>query len=531
MPTEDTGPSATPGAAGARASRTKVRPQDLTPHSDLTYRSLDGLLITAADLYQSLLTGVLIRDCDWSSVRFARSDLDGVRVERSTFDHCDFRTCDIRSSHFSKCTFASCVLAEGFIDDCEFHGCEFLDCDFGGSSTTGSRFYESRLRNCNLSPGTFLHNRLYRCTLEDMTLGDCTLLYLIFRDCTLRRVRLNAESVGAILGLTREQVRDVELVYLGAQEPPSRDKDIVEALVAEYERRGWHIGGLVHGLNFGVTSAVGAFDSYLSRAAARFGEMGFAKGDEVQFLGDVIEELAELKRLPLLVPIETLRWCTTLEADLGATHTAGSVDALKMLAARVTLLTSELLEKLEDALPGVQKGQGDTTLRLRVTFEDEPTISLHRLVNEATSASPLAPCQRTSLVRVASGSYVEVILTTLFSVIALQVLIYLVNGCLIQLTELKHRFKVLARDQPPQAYRELSVVPVQQPSPLVLSVLHGLTQYARSLAWLKSPSLGGYSAANIRSFEVLDVGREGWAAPSLPEARRENAANEGTGED
>src|ERR1700682_271350 len=88
---------------------TEVGTQHLRPHSDLTYRSITQLTVSDADVYQSLFTGSLIRDCTWTRTRFSRSDLDGLRAERSTFTECDFSTCEIRSSHFGRCKFISCL--------------------------------------------------------------------------------------------------------------------------------------------------------------------------------------------------------------------------------------------------------------------------------------------------------------------------------------------------------------------------------------------------------------------------------------
>ena len=97
----------------------------------------------------------------------------------------------------------------------------------------------------------------------------------------------------------------------------------------------------------------------------------------------------------------------------------------------------------------------------------------------------------------------DIVLTTLLSVIGLQIFLFLINGCIIQLTELKHRVKVLGRKEPPKSYKDLALSSNQQPSPIILTMLGGLTEYAKSLGWLKSPSLSGYSAPNIKALEEV----------------------------
>lgn len=476
----------------------------LKPRSDLTYKTLDGLRVQKLDLHQSLFTGSLVRHSQWSGVKFRRSDLDGVRMEHCTFERCDFDICDIRSSHFVACHFVSCSLEDAFIDDCEFSQCRFSKCSFSGSSVARSRFLDSELNRCSMSPGTFLHNRLYRCTIADTALGDCTVLYVIFRDCKLTRIKLNAESAGAILGLTRQQVQDIDFIYLGKGQPTPKEVDIVGLLSEEYERRAWYVGSLVNQLNFETVSAIAAFDSYLARTQARFLSMGFAKGDEIQFLGDILEELADRASLPLSSALAVLKWCGELEPQLSRTHSEQGPDAgLRTLIGRTTLLVQGMLETLERGLPAGLPADGK--IELKAVFEQAPDLPLHAVMSDLVGIPAFGRTDATLLLREESGSYVEVVMTTLFSLTALQVFLFLINGCVIQITELKYRLGVLRRQDAPKAYSELALAPVQQTSPVVLSMLQALTQYVKGLSWLKEPKLGGFSAQNVKALEILSV--------------------------
>lgn len=475
--------------------------------TDLTYRRISGLSVSGADVYQSLFTGALIRDCVFTKVLFNRSDLDGMRAENSTFVECDFTSCDIRSSIFTRCRFQSCVFDSTFIDDCEFQVCELTDCSFNGASLTACRFQESSLSACVISRATFLHNKLYGSAVSDMVLADCTLLYVILRDCSLTRVSISAESVGAIFGLTREQLSQAEILHLGEKETPPPDADIIMLLSEEYWRRKWFIGHLVLAVNFELTSAVNAFNSYLSVAYRRFSELGFVKGDELEFLGDLLQELALLDRLPLLTALNVLEWCTALENVIRQNNRdlpESSADSLRVLASRVTLLTNRLLDKLDRELQALEAGDVGGTLCVRATFREKPALSLPEVLNSVGAASTLDVGQNSYLVRSEGGSYVEIVFTTLGAVIALQVFLYLLNGCVIQLTELKHRFKVLARKNAPKTYTDIAISPTQQASPLILTVLNAVVGHVKGLPLLKDPSLSGYITTNIKSLEEVE---------------------------
>jgi len=506
MSTEDSDRDGLPMVITGQISVEKLA-QYFSPHSDLTYRKLDGLTISDADVYQSLLTGTLIRDSVFTRVKFNRSDLDGLRAERSIFIECDFSTCDIRSSVFTHCKFQSCNFSTSFIDDCEFQVCEFADCSFQDSSITGCRFQKSSLASCRLSPGTFLHNKLYGSVISDTVLGDCSLLYVILRDSTLTRVSINAESVGAIFGLTREQLSQANMIYLGNEEPIPPDADIVSLIFEEYRKRRWYMGQLVLAINYNLEPILVAFQKYLSRTRERFAEFGFAKGEELEFLGDLLQELAFLDRLPLLTTFNILEWCTDLESIIRQSNPdlpEKSWDSLRTLASRVSLLTSTLLDRMDRNLPEIESGENDKPLCVRATFYEKPSLPFTELLNLITVAANLNTAHKSSLVRAEKGSYVEIVYTTLLSIYALKIFLFLVNGCIIQLTEMKHRAKVLARVSAPKSYKDLTLSPSQQTSPMILSMLSSLAEYAKVLPALKSPSLSGYLTSNLKSFEEVE---------------------------
>jgi hypothetical protein len=138
----------------------------------------------------------------------------------------------------------------------------------------------------------------------------------------------------------------------------------------------------------------------------------------------------------------------------------------------------------------------------RITFDEKPKIAFCELLNALASRSNIAT--ETRQLRSEYGSYAETIFTTLFTLMALQAFLFLINGCVIQLTELKHRAKVLARRNAPKSYSELALSPVQRTSPAMLSVMTGLTTYVKGLTWLKHPDLSGYAKANIKNVTAME---------------------------
>ena len=474
--------------------------------SDLTYRTIADVTISEADVFQSLFTGSLIRNSTFDRVVFARSDLDGIRAERCTFSDCDFSVCDIRSSHFANCVFRNCKLSECYIDACEFIGCSLLGCNFSNSSVTHSVFSATTLGGCALSRSTHLHNRYYDCAFQDMTLGDCTFLYVVFRNCALVRVTLNSESVGGIFGLKREQLLECRFIYLGEiQEKLRPEDDVLTLFTEEYHRRRWHIGELVLDLNYGSRSMIEAFSRYFAQTTSRIAEMGFAKGEELEFLAEIIEELAGQERLPFLIIIAALEWCSAVEKLVAPqpSDLHKRADMVRLLVTRTVFVSNTLLERLGETATCID-GRPDEPIMLKATFETKPSVALVDVMNSLTAASGLTAVQRTRAIRSETGSYFEWVWTTLFSAFGLQVFLFLINGCVVQLTELKYRAKLLVRPGSTRAYSKLALTPVQHASPAIMSVVEQLASFTKHLPWLTGSDLSGYANSNLKSLEVVE---------------------------
>jgi uncharacterized protein YjbI with pentapeptide repeats len=472
--------------------------------SDLTYKTFRNLNVSGAHAYRSLFTGSLFQNCQFDSAVFSRSDLDGIRAEITSFAKCDFTTCDIRSSHFSGCTFQECKFNNTFIDDCFYDECKFVECTFNGASLTNCRFQNSLLRKCPLTEATFLHNRMQKTRISEMVLGNCTILYSILADCTLINVTINAESIGALLGLTRAQLEQSKIIYLGQLQVVPADSDIVRLLAEEYSRRKWSIEQLVVNLNFDLASVLGSFDQYLSDRYARFVENGFVKGDEIRFLTDILVELASHDRLPLLTALDVLEWCGRLEVALSQKSNS-TADSIVALASRCILLINSMVDKVSAELLWPAPDQFDAPVYLRVIFNKKPELALTETLNSIKQVSLLPIAKPSSLLDAQLGSYIEVVNTSIYTVFAFRLFLFVLNGCVIQATELKARINVFKKRRAPKSYTELAMGLRQQPLLSMVEELKNLSQYAKQLNITQSPSLGGYDASNIQTLEVSDV--------------------------
>jgi uncharacterized protein YjbI with pentapeptide repeats len=398
-------------------------------------------------------------------------------------------------------------------------GGKLTNCKLEHAVLAHCEFRKTSVESSNVNRASFLHSKLFNSTVSAIDVGDCTIQYVILRECRLIAIKISAECIGGIFGISREQLNGLDISYLGETENVPPDSELLKLLYEQYLQRKWFIGQLVLNLNAELVSTIAAFDNYLAQSFERFAEFGFAKGDELEFVGDLLEELAAREKLPLLTALNVLDWCTALESAMkqdGLESTESSGDPFHRFLSRAVLLANKLLDQLDRAIPEIPVGESDRIVCIEASFEQKPEVSLSETLNLINRSSPLAITQASRLISARAGSYVEVVLTTLFSVVALQMFIYLLNGCVIQLTELKQRVKTLARKKAPKTYVELALSNTQPGSPLILSLLPGLLAQLKGLPWLKQPSIGGYIASNFKSLREIDCGAESSRAASAP---------------
>src|SRR5262249_55646123 len=153
----------------------------------------------------------------------------------------------------------------------------------------------------------------------DMILGDCTFLYMIFQNCRFHSTAINAEAVGMVFGLTRENLNELSFIYLGRKQEALAGEDPFQMLLDSYAEHRWEIGIAVTRVNFNLTSDVFALREYL-HGFLQDAAMGRAiKAEELRFLMDVLLELQLQNRLPLLSVIELIESISRLLAEFERT--------------------------------------------------------------------------------------------------------------------------------------------------------------------------------------------------------------------
>lgn len=479
---------------------------ELGPRSDLSYRIIEGIHLAERNAHLSTFSGSIFRNCSFVNVDFSRSDLDGTRIEHCSFRNCNLARIDLRSSTISHSTFLGCSLESADLLDSTFIDVAFNEVTFSRTSTHGTHFERCAFERCPLSGASWTLCTIRESLFMQMWLGDCTFMYNMIQACTFSESRADIESIGMVYGLTRGNLVHLKLLYQGEEEPIPDGAEIVSILADLYERKRWGVGVLVMRLNFGLTSRVFAIREYFHWLSDGLASGMVVRSEEIDFLGIVFRDLRSAKALPLLNVIDCIDVlngpvATSME-HLKETRTYAMIGSL---AGSLQGLLVEMLDEFEALRVALPRRKGDSPLTVKATFAERPQTSFAELLSMVGEASGLPIEYPSATLETSDGSFIELAKTSLCAVLSLQIALFLLNGCAIQLLELKARVRHLFSKDVPAEFRRLALQPRQHMPSRVVSSLQTLTAFVSRLPWFSEPDLGGYAPENLRELQRIRV--------------------------
>jgi uncharacterized protein YjbI with pentapeptide repeats len=427
--------------------------RDFQPKSDLTYRSYAGERASMANLSRSLLFGTFFEKCGFTNTKFDNCDIEGARFLDCTFEACSFTDADVRSCTFSRCTFESCHFNQALLLDLSVQGSAFSHTSFERASIQDSSFEQSALRSCSLKHVSALHNTFDSVELVDIRIAECTFLYAVMLDCRFVKVQLNAEAVGAIFGMSKENLASLELIYLGeVQQFPAEDR--VAALRTSYLDRRWNFLGAMLSVNYGPMHRLFALDEAVD-VLCRVARIGIGvKRDEFRFLARVAEQLGRQGALPVAFLVHAAEQTGELldRADLASS----AATTVQELHNKVYLLLQENIDHYQISIRMLLLGDDPSVpVLMRLTYCERPETDspeLLRKVGKLMSQGEAIPAE---LVSAQPGSWIELVQTTAMGALALYALLVATNGILTQMIRTRALASALTQDIPKRTLQTL----------------------------------------------------------------------------
>jgi uncharacterized protein YjbI with pentapeptide repeats len=459
----DIGPSREPVALLAAEAANRF-----VDRADLTDLLIVGADLEGASAQQALFSGSLFRDCTFRRCNFRRCDFEGVAFEGCRFVECDLSIADLRSVEAGRTVFADCRFDEGSTSSSRFLDCVFERCTyplhgFADNSVDGCKFI-----GCNFAKSTVLHSNFTRTIFDQSDLADCTSQYHLFIECQFIRCRLNAEAIGLVFGLTRENLMAIGLTWRGENVPlqAATADELIHDLVVTYQTRGWLFPAAILGLNFAISHRLSAFEQVFATIERSARSALPLKADEIRFFAKVIEHLSSTGKSSLIAVVRGLDHVARA-VELRSEH---DLAPLRLLYYALKDAEHQDVTALESALSALHAHPSDSMLRVALIFDKPPTVSLNNWfteLRECGGLSSLAP----EFIEAVRGSYVEYYLMTLQTLATIVIALSMLERIVDRLTILRVRTKTLFASRLPALITRRGLQPIASPSEQLVHAL------------------------------------------------------------
>nr|WP_320144515.1 pentapeptide repeat-containing protein [uncultured Cohaesibacter sp.] len=481
--------------AGDPISKPDAAKQVLLSRADLSYQFFDGVQIDNVVARQSLFHGALFRNCKISDADFSRSDFEGARFENCELCNVSFETADVRSTKFARTRLVSCTLRSSVCSDNVFRECVIEDCDLEEAAIQRSTFHQCDLRLLKNRKSTWLQSTFRGSRLASLSFSDCTASYTIFDECSFRDVTINADALGISFGLTETNLNELQFGFLGqsygAGVTPGLDQ-----FLKQYRDRNWLFHANMLALNFRPSIRLPAFIALVDELSSQARRSAGLKRDDVEFYFRVMGHLQTRQELPFAAAIYAHDEFSKLREDIE--ESADELPTIEYGLQQALYLASKMHDRLLEATLPIVRSNPSHLIEATLTYRERPQISTLGYLETVQAISSVQD-NKPRLLEARQGSWIEIIQISLSSLFALYVALYLVNGCLAQLTMVRARTKkLLAKRLPNKFLRAASDPSHELPKPyqdiltkLLISQISGDAHIRDALAALKHNDVEG----------------------------------------
>ncbi|MDF3063557.1 MAG: fluoroquinolone resistance protein [Microvirga sp.] len=458
-------------------SSAKGGQEQITDKGDLTNLSFAGLNLRGLSARQAFFSGTLFRDCTFQDCDFSRSDFEGAVFENCTMYACNLSIADFRSVEFARSRFTKCNFSEGGVKYCTFHDCVLDQCEWFQQGFEGNRLTDCELVDCNFHRSTMLHDEFSTTRFVRTDLADCTSLYHLFSGCEFVESSINAEAVGLTFGLTGDNLRGLDLTWLGDR-LQTRDGGadlLIQDLITTYRARDWYFAAAMVELNFGIVPRLEALAEIFRALDVAATSPRPLKTGEIRFLTRVMEILSDKRQLPLLAVVAGLEMITR------NSEPRNGRDEFELRPLYHTLADAEQkafleLDRCWEALARLPPEQ---PVRVRFVLSEKPDVDIGECLAELHEWRAL-PHPAPRFLENSRGSYIEVFLMLPVVLASFVVALSMVERIVDRMISIRARFEVLLGGKLPLPIRRLALQPFPGNAAAIAKEIGGYMDVFRS---------------------------------------------------
>lgn len=401
---------------------------------DLSYKKVNGLNLKNLSFKHSLFTGAIISNLIVENLDFSRCDFAGTVFIDCEFKNCSFSRSGFRSSQVNKSKFYNCDLSMINFSDCNFNQVDFVKTSFFNSRIKDSILTKVNFYKANFESLGLILDQFFECHFEDTTLGNCTVLLLEFMKVTFNNCRINAESVGYIFGITKNNLEQLEYIYLGENQEYSNKNNIINDFALTYQDRKWPLAVFIHSINFNLSECNILIEMYFKSINVQMNAGGYLEVDELCFAIDIILKQFEQSNIGFKQILNTYDLIVQVETYL---HKING-DVKKVLYVKSTLYEF-IIEQYNFSARTVDSLNINSVYKITVTYNTKPAVLLSELTTRLENLFTLP--KKTLLIDERKGSYIEVFSTLVGALIGLHSLLFMANKILLQIHNIQVKGK------------------------------------------------------------------------------------------
>lgn len=416
---------------------------NLLNQKEYTFLSYEDLLFERQKAQQSLFNGSVFKNCDLIFSDFSQCDFEGTIFRDDFFKATQLSSCDIKSSYFVKCEFINCKFNSSVITDVDFSECKFQSCSFDDAILRDITFDNCSIVDCSFKMCTFTLSEFFRCELKDILLGNCSFYDHIMLECVYDNITINIDAVGRIYGLQLQDLKQFKYIFLGNIYGFAPER-FFKQLDQVFQGKEWRMHKLLYKYNIGDYSAYKYVTEVFSSLAYFISNNIIVKRDDLLFLTKIIRVMKKHNELPMFAlyqGIENLGQYINLLYD---TRYINKEEHFREFINKMCFVFNDLLGNISYLLSDELDTKSlQQKIRIAIHYEGTQRIDFSQYINSFLKTAGYEDKYCCELTEIRNGSIIEIIVGTILAVYALQILIYGVNGVLVQITDMISKINVL----------------------------------------------------------------------------------------
>ena len=438
---------------------------------EYTFNIYDNYLFSKHSAYQSLFNGSLIRRTDIEYMNFSRCDFEGTILEKVkiydtnfyhtyfqtaicadvVFDVCTFETANLSNTTFKECTFNNCNFELSTLNKAKFENCSFVSCKFTGANVTLCKF-----DNCKFS---------------NIKFGDCSFYQQIMLNNYYENVSINIDSLGQVFGITFEDIKCFSYIFLGEEYGKTNTK-VLENIAEIYQLKHWSLAKIIYEYNIGKSTCFEFIEAIHTELNNSIKNKRIIKQIDIEFITTIIYELKEMNKLPFFSLYLGILNLNESILTYENSYYSEIIHLLKnYINSMISLIRSMILD-LIDRLEYLFLFPQEQKVLFSIHYESDRNLEIYKVIDQISNKFYGT---HVVLQEVKEGSIVETMATVAASIFIFQLCLYGINGCVIQMIDMKAKIKVYKDKKLQKNYIQNSVLGKQVQPELLRVVLDKLS--------------------------------------------------------